>query len=66
MYAISDAEYLKDFTMLLNDDIIDCFTEKAPPEEEIDVSEEIKEILSELDTGNICEIDDTDSHPQIK
>ena len=29
MYCISDAEYLRDFTMMLNDDIIDCFTEKS-------------------------------------
>ena len=29
MYCISDAEYIRDFTMMLNDDILDCFTEKA-------------------------------------
>ena len=44
MYCISDAEYIRDFTMMLNDDILDCFTEKtdtkavvAEKEKEIEV-----------------------------
>ena len=53
MYSISDAEYIKDFTMLLNDDIIDCFTEKTKitveQEKEIEaVSKEAQEIRSTL------------------
>jgi len=53
MYSISDAEYIRDFTMLLNDDIIDCFTEKttitAEQEKEIEIiSKEAQKILSTL------------------
>ena len=41
MYCVSDKDYLKDFNMLLNDSIIDCFLDEsdkkeaqsAPPEE---------------------------------
>ena len=43
MYCISDAEYIRDFTMMLNDDIIDCFTEKTEFS-----SEEKAEILGTL------------------
>ena len=42
MYCISDAEYIRDFTMMLNDDILDCFTEKV--DTKAVVSEKEKEI----------------------
>lgn len=53
MYSISDAEYIRDFTMLLNDDIIDCFTEKTiiTVEQEKDIeaiSKEAQKIRSTL------------------
>ena len=56
MYSISDAEYLRDFTMMLNDDIIDCFTTKAITEEqakEIEVvAKEVKETLRPTGISN--------------
>lgn len=56
MYCISDAEYLRDFTMMLNDDIIDCFTQK--PEF---TDEEIVEIL-ETETSSIVETTNAPNH----
>jgi len=45
MYSISDAEYLRDFTMMLNDDIIDCFTTKVVTEEQ---KKEIEKVAAEI------------------
>jgi len=47
MYCISDVEYLRDFTMMLNDDIIDCFTEK------IEFTEEEQKDILETPTEGI-------------
>ena len=41
MYCISDADYLKDFTMMLNDEIIDCFSEKKPEQGVIKIINEV-------------------------
>jgi LysM repeat protein len=30
MYCIDDDQYLRDFTMMVNEDIIDCFSEEKP------------------------------------
>ena len=33
MYCVSDKNYLKDFNMLLNDNIIDCFLDESDKKE---------------------------------
>ena len=33
MYCVSDKDFLKDFNMLLNDDIIDCFLDESDKKE---------------------------------
>jgi hypothetical protein len=33
MYCVSDKDYLKDFNMLLNDNIIDCFLDESDKKE---------------------------------
>jgi len=30
MYCVVDHDYLRDFTMMVNEDIIDCFSEEKP------------------------------------
>ena len=54
MYCISDVDYLRDFTMMLNDEIIDCFSEKKPEEGVVkiinEVVNDIVQIKGELDS----------------
>jgi hypothetical protein len=59
MYCISDDDYLRDFNMMLNDDIIDCFSEKKPETGVINhVNEVIKNIVPNIYDDNIrCEKD---------
>ena len=51
MYCISDAEYIRDFTMMLNDDIIDCFTEKG--ELTVEQKKEIDTVFAEIQVSKI-------------
>jgi len=60
MYVISDAEYIRDFTMMLNDDIIDCFTEKG--EITIEQKKEIDTVFAEIQASKIS----SDSFPQTR
>ena len=49
MYCISDSDYLKDFNMILNDNIIDCFLDESDKKEAQSItSEEFKEIVAEV------------------
>ena len=70
MYCINDIDYLKDFTMLLNDDIIDCFTVKkitAEQEKEVEVVyKEIKEIISNLDLNKDTIFFECKEYPTMK
>ena len=48
MYCISDADYLRDFTMMLNDDIIDCFSEKNPEQGVIKIINEVVDDIVQI------------------
>jgi len=56
MYCISDDDYFKDFNMMLNGNIIDCFNEITEKEtilkKEIDRSELISNTTSDKDLNN--------------
>jgi len=48
MYCISDSDYLRDFTMMLNDNIIDCFSEKKPEQGVIKIINEVVDDIVQI------------------
>jgi len=72
MYCIIDVDYLRDFSITLNDDIIDCFTEKKTSDliikeeklEESITKEEIKTLDGLIFAENIANYNDRQANKE--
>lgn len=53
MYFISEVDYFRDFNMMLNEEIIDCFSEKPP---EKGVISQINEVIKKTCSIGDCDI----------